>query len=153
MYQPLTRYIYSLILLLALLPIAQASSIENIDQLDLKQYKGKVVYLDFWASWCKPCQKSFPWMNDMVQRYPAESFKIITINLDSAEKAMNDFLSRIPAQFDIYHDPSGTLAEKFQLQGMPTSYLIDKSGKVVSRHIGFQTQEIPAYQKEIESLF
>ena len=91
-------------------------------------------------------------MNGMVQRYPAEGFKLITINLDNDSKAMNDFLSRVPAQFDIYHDPSGTLADKFQLQGMPTSYLINKSGKVVSRHIGFQTQEIPAYEKEIESL-
>ena len=152
MNRSLTRLIYSLVFLLALITTAQASSIKNIEQLDLKQYIGKVVYLDFWASWCKPCQKSFPWMNGMVQRYPADSFTVVTINLDSDEKAMNVFLSRIPAQFDIYHDPSGTLAEKFQLQGMPTSYLIDKSGKVVSRHIGFQTQEIPAYEKEIESL-
>ena len=152
MIQSLTRFIYSLALVLVLIPIAHASGIKNIDQLDLKQYNGKVVYLDFWASWCKPCQKSFPWMNGMVQRYPAEGFKLITINLDNDSKAMNDFLSRVPAQFDIYHDPSGTLADKFQLQGMPTSYLINKSGKVVSRHIGFQTQEIPAYEKEIESL-
>jgi len=153
MNRSLSRFIYSLVLLLILIPIAHASSIKNIEQLDLKQYKGKVVYLDFWASWCKPCQKSFPWMNAMVQRYPADRFKIVTINLDSNEKAMNVFLSRVPAQFDIYHDPSGILAEKFQLQGMPTSYLIDKSGKVISRHIGFQTQEIPAYEKEIEGLF
>lgn len=152
MTQSVTRFIYTLVLVLVLIPIAHASGIKNIDQLDLKQYNGKVVYLDFWASWCKPCQKSFPWMNGMVQRYPAEGFKLITINLDSDAKAMNDFLSRVPAQFDIYHDPSGTLADKFQLQGMPTSYLINKSGKVVSRHIGFQTQEIPAYEKEIESL-
>ena len=152
MTQSLIRFIYTLVLLLALIPTAHASDIKNIDLLDLKQYNGKVVYLDFWASWCKPCQKSFPWMNGMVQRYPAEGFKLITINLDSDAKAMNDFLSRVPAQFDIYHDPSGTLADKFQLQGMPTSYLINKSGKVVSRHIGFQTQEIPAYEKEIESL-
>ena len=147
------RHIYFLALLLILLPNANAVSVKNIEQLDLKQYNGKVVYLDFWASWCKPCQKSFPWMNDMVQRYPAQKFHIITINLDSDQGAMNDFLSRIPAQFDVFHDPSGTLAEKFQLQGMPTSYLIDKSGKVISRHIGFQTGEIPAYEKEIESLF
>jgi thiol-disulfide isomerase/thioredoxin len=150
--QLLTRIIYILVLLSALTSGAQASSIKNIDQLDLKQYNGKVVYLDFWASWCKPCQKSFPWMNDMVQRYPVREFKLITINLDSNQKAMNDFLSRVPALFDIYHDPSGTLAEKFQLQGMPTSYLIDKSGKVVTRHIGFQTELISEYEAEIEEL-
>ena len=65
---------------------------------------------------------------------------------------MNNFLARVPARFDIYHDPSGTLAEKFQLQGMPTSFLIDKSGQVVSHHIGFQTHLIEEYEAEIEAL-
>ena len=152
MRQSISRIIYSLVLLTALIPIAEASSIKGIEQLDLKQYTGKVVYLDFWASWGKPCQKSFPWMNSMVKRFPTDSFKIVTINLDSNQKAMNEFLSRVPARFDIYHDPSGTLAEKFQLKGMPTSYLINKSGEVVLQHIGFQTHDIPRYEKEIEKL-
>ena len=152
MYQSISRIIYSTALLIALTPIVEASSIKGIEQLDLKQYTGKVVYLDFWASWCKPCEKSFPWMNSLVTRFPSDSFKIVTINLDSDQKAMKGFLLRVPAQFDIYHDPSGTLAEKFQLRGMPTSYLINKSGEVVLQHIGFQTHETPKYEKEIEEL-
>ncbi len=152
MHQCLTRIIYSLALLLALTPIATASSIKNIDQFNLEQYHGKVIYLDFWASWCIPCRKSFPWMNSMVERYPAQKFKIVTINLDRDPGAMHEFLERVPARFEIYHDPSGTLAEKFQLQGMPTSYLIDKSGQVISRHIGFQTRLIDEYEAEIEAL-
>ena len=151
-YQCSARFVYSLLLVLCLAPIAAASSIKNIDQFNLEQYHGKVVYLDFWASWCKPCRKSFPWMNSMVDRYPAREFKIVTINLDRDLEAMHDFLERVPARFEIYHDPSGTLAEKFQLQGMPTSYLIDKSGQVISRHIGFQTRLIDEYEAEIEAL-
>jgi len=151
--QRVTRFVYSLLLVLCLTPIADASSIKNIDQFNLEQYHGKVVYLDFWASWCKPCRKSFPWMNSMVERYPAQEFKIVTINLDSDPEAMHDFLARVPARFEIYHDPAGTLAEKFQLQGMPTSYLIDQSGKVVSKHIGFETRLIDEYEEEIEALF
>ena len=150
--QPVTRFVYSLFLVLCLAPIAAASSIKNIDQFNLEQYHGKVVYLDFWASWCKPCRKSFPWMNSMVERYPAQEFKIVTINLDRDPEAMHDFLARVPARFEIYHDPSGSLAEKFQLQGMPTSYLIDHSGQVVSRHIGFETRLIDEYEEEIEAL-
>ena len=152
MHQCLTRIIFSLALLLTLIPVVDASSIKNIDQFDLKQFYGKVVYLDFWASWCKPCRKSFPWMNDMTGRYSEQEFKIVTINLDRDPEAMHEFLARVPARFDIYHDPAGTLAEKFQLQGMPTSYLIDKSGQVVSRHIGFQTGLIAEYEAEIEAL-
>ena len=152
MHQCVTRFFYSLVLVLFLVPAAEASSIKNIDQFDLKQFYGKVVYLDFWASWCIPCRKSFPWMNDMVERYPAHEFKIVTINLDRDSEDMYEFLARVPARFDIYHDPAGTLAEKFQLQGMPTSYLIDKTGQVVSRHIGFQTGLIAEYEAEIEAL-
>ena len=152
MHQYTTRFVYSLLLVVCLVTTADASSIKNIDQFDLGEYHGKVVYLDFWASWCKPCRKSFPWMNDMIGRYPEQEFKIVTINLDQDPEAMHEFLARVPAQFDIYHDPAGTLAEKFQLQGMPTSYLIDKSGQVVSRHIGFQTGLIAEYEAEIEAL-
>jgi thiol-disulfide isomerase/thioredoxin len=150
--QRVTRFVYSLLLVLCLAPIAAASNIKNIDQFNLEQYQGKVVYLDFWASWCKPCRKSFPWMNGMVERYPAQKFKIVTINLDRDPEAMHEFLSRVPARFEIYHDSAGTLAEKFQLQGMPTSYLIDRSGQVVSRHIGFETRLIDEYEEEIEAL-
>jgi len=152
MHQYTTRFVYSLLLVFFLVTTADASSIKNIDQFDLGEYHGKVVYLDFWASWCKPCRKSFPWMNDMIGRYPEQEFKIVTINLDRDPEAMHEFLARVPARFDIYHDPAGTLAEKFQLQGMPTSYLIDKSGQVVSRHIGFQTGLIAEYEAEIEAL-
>ncbi len=152
MHQYTTRFVYSLLLVFCLVTTADASSIKNIDQFDLGEYHGKVVYLDFWASWCKPCRKSFPWMNDMIGRYSEQEFKIVTINLDRDPEAMHEFLARVPARFDIYHDPAGTLAEKFQLQGMPTSYLIDKSGQVVSRHIGFQTGLIAEYEAEIEAL-
>ncbi len=89
----------------------------------------------------------------MVERYPAQEFKIVTINLDRDPGAMHDFLGRVPARFEIYHDPAGTLAEKFQLQGMPTSYLIDQSGQVVSGHIGFETRLIDEYEEDIEALF
>ena len=141
------------ILLLLLLVVSPVKAeIYNIDQLDLKSHQGKVVYLDFWASWCKPCQKSFPWMNSLLTRYPAEAFTVITINLDAESEAMHHFLSKVNADFDIYHDPSGQIAEQFKIEGMPTSYLIDASGKVVKKHIGFYTKQIEKYEREIEEL-
>ena len=127
-------------------------NIKNINTLDLQQYQGQVVYLDFWASWCKPCQKSFPWMNQLVEKYADRPFKLITINLDESPQDMFLFLQKVPAHFDIYQDPQGKLAEKFELQGMPTSYLIGKDGKVFKRHVGFLTKEIDRYEQELESL-
>ena len=97
-----------LLSLLLIVSPAQAE-IHEIGQFDLKKYHGKVVYLDFWASWCKPCQKSFPWMNRLVARYPDDVFTVITINLDAETEAMHHFLGKVPAKFDIYHDPSGAI--------------------------------------------
>ena len=139
-----------LLLLLVISPVK--AEIYNINQLDLKAHHGKVVYLDFWASWCKPCQRSFPWMNSLLAKYPAEAFTIITVNLDAEADAMHHFLTKVKADFDIYHDPSGQIAEQFKIEGMPTSYLIDATGKVVKKHIGFYTRQVEKYEREIEEL-
>ena len=141
---------FLLLLLLVISPLK--AEIYDISQLDLGSYRGKVVYLDFWASWCKPCQKSFPWMNRLLQRYPADKFTVVTVNLDAESESMHRFLSKVKADFDIYHDPSGRIAEAFELEGMPTSYLIDASGNVVKKHIGFYTKSVDKYQREIEEL-
>lgn len=142
-----------LLLLLVLLSATPLrAEVYDIGQLDLKSHHGKVVYLDFWASWCKPCRKSFPWMNQLLARYPADKFTVLTVNLDADSESMHEFLKRVPALFDIFHDPSGGIAEQFQLEGMPTSYLIDKRGKVVKKHIGFLEKDVEKYENEIEEL-
>jgi thiol-disulfide isomerase/thioredoxin len=141
-----------LVLLLLLVISPLKAEIYKIDQLDLKAQVGKVVYLDFWASWCKPCRESFAWMNSLLTRYPADRFTIITINLDAETDEMHRFLEKVGADFDIYHDASGAIAEQFELEGMPTSYLIDANGKVVRKHIGFYTSRIDEYEREIEEL-
>jgi len=140
------------LLLLVLFTAPLKAEIYDIDQLDLASHNGKVVYLDFWASWCKPCRASFPWMNGLLSKYPADKFIVITINLDAEASEMHRFLDKIPARFDIYHDASGGIAEKFELEAMPTSYLINRNGKVVSRHIGFYTSKTDEYEHEIEDL-
>lgn len=141
-----------IILLLALFIPSVHADVYDIKDFSLSQYSGKVIYLDFWASWCKPCQKSFPWMNKLHAKYPADKFQVVTINLDQQSEDMHDFLKKVPADFDIYHDPDGQIAEKFELQGMPTSYLINAQGKVAKKHVGFYTKKIPSYEQEIEDL-
>ena len=140
------------LLLLLLLSAPVQAEIYDIGELDLTGQKGKVVYLDFWASWCKPCRESFPWMNALLKKYPADKFTVMTVNLDASAEEMQRFLERMPADFDIYHDASGVIADKFELEGMPTSYLIDANGNVVRKHIGFYTGKIEEYEREIEEL-
>jgi len=118
----------------------------------LAQYKGKVVYLDFWASWCVPCRKSFPWMNEMQQKYGADNFTVLSVNLDAQPALAAKFLLENPANFPIFYDAKGKVAKAFKLKGMPSSYIVDKSGKIVSAHVGFTENKKIKYQTEIVEL-
>lgn len=118
----------------------------------LSDYKGKVIYLDFWASWCVPCRKSFPWMNHIQKKYGNKGFKIIAVNLDQEPDKAKAFLDKIPANFTIAYDPEGVSATAFKVKGMPSSYLIDRSGKITFSHIGFREKEIPAMEQKIKQL-
>ena len=120
--------------------------------INLNKLKGKVVYLDFWASWCDPCRKSFPWMNDMHSRYDSKDFTIIAINLDSSRKDAAKFLDKVPANFDIAYDPEGTVAGKYDLKAMPTSYLIDQKGELVFAHKGYREGDTHEIENKIRKL-
>jgi len=120
--------------------------------IQLSDFKGKVVYLDFWASWCIPCRKSFPWMNDLEKRYGNKGFKVIAVNLDQEQEKAKAFLDKIPANFTVAYDPEGVSATVFKVKGMPSTYLIDRTGKIVFSHIGFREKEIPAMEQKIKQL-
>jgi thiol-disulfide isomerase/thioredoxin len=118
----------------------------------LQQFAGKVVYVDFWASWCGPCRKSFPWMNAMQAKYQQQGLEVVAINLDVDSALAHEFLSKLPAQFNLRFDPEGDVAHAFELQGMPSSFLFNRKGELVQSHVGFYQQNIPAYEQEIQML-
>ena len=118
----------------------------------LKQYRGKVVLVDFWASWCGPCRKSFPWMNKMQRKYGGKGFKILAINVDTEKELARAFLSRNKAEFKVLLDPAGGVAEKYKVVAMPSSFLIDKNGKIVNKHHGFLQKDVEKKEKEIQKL-
>ncbi|TRZ69460.1 MAG: TlpA family protein disulfide reductase [Rhodocyclaceae bacterium] len=103
----------------------------------LDDYAGKVVYLDFWASWCGPCKQSFPWLNEMQIKHGAKGLQIIGINLDTKLEDGLRFLATTPAAFTIAFDPSGKSAKQYGIKGMPSSVLIDREGRVAYMHAGF----------------
>lgn len=121
-------------------------------KVSLSSLKGKVVYVDFWATWCAPCRKSFPWMNDMYSRYNNKGFEIIAINLDAQQEMVPEFLKKYPAKFTIALDPKGSVAEQYDVKAMPSSYLIDKQGNIVAKHFGFRSGDKDKLENEIKSL-
>jgi thiol-disulfide isomerase/thioredoxin len=118
------------------------------EPLDLSDYQGKVVVLDFWASWCAPCRRSFPWWNTMQARYADEGLVVIGVNLDNDPQAAAAFLDEFPADFKIYYDQSKELATRYDVQAMPSSYIFARSGEMHSRHYGFKVSQ----QDEFEAL-
>ena len=113
----------------------------------LAAMKGKVVYVDFWASWCGPCKQSFPFMNELQAKYRAQGFEVLAINLDAKRDEADKFLAEVPAQFTVAFDAKGDSAKRFEIKGMPSSYLIGRDGKVAAAHRGFKEQD----RKELES--
>lgn len=115
-----------------------------------EQYQGQPILLDFWASWCGPCQESFPWMSQMQAKYP--DLQIIAVNLDETSAAAKAFLADREVEFPIVYDPKGELAEQYRVDGMPSSYLIDRNGVVVRQHVGFFADETDDYEAHIKTL-
>jgi thiol-disulfide isomerase/thioredoxin len=114
--------------------------------LNLTQYQGKVVVLDFWASWCVPCRRSFPWMNSMQEKYGDDGLVIIGVNMDSDATEADSFLQNYPAEFEIIYDPDGGLAREYEVIAMPTSYIIGRDGEVITRHLGFKVKRQDEYE-------
>ena len=141
------RYRYGW-LLAALLSGGVASAAE----LNLSAYRGKVVYVDFWASWCGPCKQSFPWLDRLVREYSSQNFVVIGVNVDKNRDRAERFLSDTPAAFSIVYDPQGELATAYKVTGMPAGILIDRSGHVRFQHAGFSEKQKEAYEEQVQSL-
>jgi thiol-disulfide isomerase/thioredoxin len=126
-----------------------ATTVQAQDALDLSAYRGKIVWVDFWASWCTPCRRSFPWLNDVMERYGKQDFVVVGVNLDKERALAEEFLRETPARFPIAYDPQGKSASAYDVVGMPSSFLIDREGKVISSHIGFRRDEQENYEAAI----
>lgn len=117
----------------------------------LADYKGKVVYVDFWASWCGPCRQSFPWMNEMQSKYGAQGFAVLAINVDQKREDAQKFLADTPAKFTVAYDDKGVTPKAFAVKTMPTSMLIGTDGMVKVIHRGFRADETQALEQQIRT--
>ena len=108
-----------------------------VAEFQLTDFKGDVVLVDFWASWCVPCRDSLPWLNAMQQKYGEQGLQVVMVNLDKDPAAAAKMGAGIDAGIRQYLDPTGDLATRYDLEGMPSSYLYDRDGEFISSHIGF----------------
>ena len=115
--------------------------------------KGKVVLLDFWASWCEPCKASFPIMDQLQKQYGSRGLVVLAVNVDEKQSDMRDFLKQNTVSFTVVRDAAQKLVAQAGITTMPSSLLIDGEGKVRFLHTGFHGEETrKQYEREIESL-
>jgi len=139
----------TLLLISALFLTLQVGVATSDDEWDLKSHAGKVVIVDFWASWCVPCRRSFPWLNDMHQKYADEGLVIIGVNLDADRSEAMKFLEEYPPKFNIYYDESKDLAREFGVVAMPSSFVIGRDGEIAKKHFGFKVKKQDEYESAI----
>ena len=133
-------------------PACSARLLDGGRAVSLAEYRGQVVYLDFWASWCGPCRESFPFMNELQRDLADRGLQILAVSVDKTAEDARRFLARYPAQFTVALDVAAACPSAFQLQGMPSSYIIDKGGAVRAVHAGFRNRDRAEIRQQLLDL-
>jgi thiol-disulfide isomerase/thioredoxin len=138
-------------------PIKEGEPFPDLAQCQLEgalpALQGKIVLVDFFASWCDPCKESFPAMEALHQKFGPRGLVIVAVNLDKKKSDMDEFLKKQPASFTIVRDAGNKLVSQVKIPTMPSSFLLDRAGKVHAFHRGFRGDEtVREYEKELEEL-
>lgn len=121
-------------------PAFESAALGDGAPIRLAELRGKVVLVDFWASWCAPCRLSLPWMEQTRKELGGAGLEIVAVNVDENVADARAFLARFPVSYRVASDAHGDVAALYDVQDMPSSYLIDRRGVVREVHAGFNPQ-------------
>jgi len=151
--RPLRRFAPIVALVAAGLSLATAAAAEPAPGgIDLAKYRGKVVMVDFWASWCAPCKQAFPYMEKLTRHYAARDLVVITVNAERQRAPGEAFLHQVKSTLPVVWDSDASVVKAWQVNELPATILIDRKGKVRFRHTGFFPDKTPEYTAQIDSL-
>jgi len=118
----------------------------------LAQYKGQVVMLNFWASWCGPCRQEMPLLESIYKKYNKMGFTLIGVNVEPDSNAANEWLKATPVSFPILYDRDSKVSKLYDVAGMPSTVIIDRSGKLRVLHRGYKAGDENEYLDSIRTL-
>lgn len=118
----------------------------------LESLRGQVVLLNFWATWCKPCEDEMPAMQRLYEALRDEPFELVAVSVDDGEEEVRRFRDRLGLEFPILHDPDKRVSGRYQSHRFPETYLIDRDGTLVARYIGPREWDAPEYRERIRRL-
>jgi len=122
-------------------------------QVSLTDFRGKLILLHFWASWCVPCRHEIPLLHNMEQSMDAAKFQMISINVNrGGHDDVQDFINKVSPEFHTLLDPAGSVRNRYAVRGLPMTYLIGSDGKIIGRIIGERDWASPAAKNMLESL-
>ena len=122
------------------------------DTVSLAQLKGKVVMLNFWASWCGPCRQEMPLLEQMHKRYSALGFTLVGVNVDANSKDAEEWLSKTPVSFPVLFDRESKVSKLYDVNAMPSTVFIDRQGNVRYQHKGYKAGDEGEYLNQIRAL-
>jgi peroxiredoxin len=121
-------------------------------EVSLDLLRGKVVLLNFWATWCKPCEDEMPAMERLYQTLAPHGLELLAVSVDSGDAEVEAFRERLAVSFPLLRDPQRSVANEYQSYRFPESFLIDRAGRLVARFVGPREWDAPAYVTRVREL-
>jgi len=134
-------------------PAPQFTLSSNLGQaVDLARYKGQVVMINFWASWCGPCRQEMPLLDSIYKKYNKLGFTMLGVNVEPDSNAANKWLAVTPVSFPILYDTDSKVSKLYDVSGMPSTVIVDRQGKVRVIHRGYKPGDENEYMDSIRNL-
>jgi len=124
----------------------------NGNAVTLEQFKGKVVFLAFWAPWCIPCKEELPELEKLYQMYGKDGFEVIAISIESSDKNIAAFLKKVPLSVHFLIDKKNEVSDAYRVSSLPTGFIIGRDGMIKFQHRGFDKESPAVYEKEVVEL-
>jgi len=148
----LTNFLVKADLIDQAVPFCPAKMNGTTQNIDFNSYKGKVVLIDFWATWCPPCKQSMPFLNALRNELLTQGFEIIAINVDEDKQQALRFLQSYPVDYQVVYDETGECPQRFEVEAMPSSYFVDRKGQIRSIHLGYRSSDQQYIREKITKL-